>query len=169
MITEIQRTLSGIYSSANSTIIFDSNPYLFANSDVILYFTNNDSKFSASVTSVSGNNAVINFTNPQYANNRVTVKTNYYGAGVTGVQEPFSFKFSTIPNAIIQVGSDGGTSSLSVEGSLDAQHWVTLGSIPVTTANANTGFITVSNPWAYGRLNISSIGTGQQISVYKAT
>ena len=61
MITELTRVLTGVYSYSNTSIIFDSNPYLLANNDLTLYFTNNDARYAAKVVSVSGNTAVINF------------------------------------------------------------------------------------------------------------
>jgi len=168
MITEIQRTLSGIYSSANSTIIFDSNPYLLANSDVILYFTNNDSRFAASVTSVSGNNAVVNFTDNQYANNRVTIKTPCYNSDITGPQEVFTLQNSTIPNTLIQATVYGtGGASLNIEVSSDKKGWINAANISVTSVS-NTEFFNIGHPWPYARLNISSIDSGTTLIATKA-
>ena len=168
MITDLTRTLNGKYISSNSTIIFDANPYLSPSNDLTLYFTNNDSRFAAKVISVSGNTAVVNFTNPQYANTSVIVKTPQFGAGITGPQEVFSFKLSTPPNAIIQVSSNGGTSSVTLEASTDQQSWVTLASLPITVANSNSAFTTVTSPWPYGRINIGSINAGNYITINKA-
>lgn len=168
MITEISRTLYGIYNYANTTISFNSNPYLLANNELTLYFTNNDSRYGARVVSVSGNNAVINFSNAQYANNGVVVKSINFGSGVTGPQEVFSFKLTTPPNAIIQVSSNGGTSSVNLEASTDQVNWVTLSTIPVTVANSNTAFVSVTSPWPYGRINVASISAGSSLTINKA-
>lgn len=168
MITEISRTLNGTYSYANSTILFNSNPYLLANNELTLYFTNNDSRYGAKVVSVSGNNAVIDFSNAQYANNGVVVKTPNFGAGITGPQEVFSFKLTTPPNALIQAFSTGGNSSLTLEASTDQSHWITLANLVVDVANSNSAVTSVTSPWPYGRLNITSIGANNSISVNKA-
>lgn len=168
MITEISRTLNGTYDYANTSIVFDSNPYLLTDNDLILYFTDNDARYAAKVTSVAGNTAVTNFSNPQYNRARVTAKTPNYGAGLTGPQETFTFKFMNPPNAIIQASSTGGTSSISIEASTDQSHWISLATLPITVANANTAFMNVTSPWPYGRINISSIGSGNSITVNKA-
>jgi hypothetical protein len=168
MITELSRTLNGTYYYANSSIIFDSNPYLLTNNNLILYFTDNDARYAAKVTSVSGNTAVTDFANPQYNNAHVTAKTPNYGAGLTGPQEAFTFKFMNPPSAIIQASSTGGTSSISLEVSTDQSHWISLSTLSITVANSNTAFTTVTNPWPYGRINISSIGAGNSITVNKA-
>jgi hypothetical protein len=168
MITEISRTLYGIYDYANTQIQFNTNPYLLANNDLILYFTDNDARYAAKVVSVSGNNAVIDFSNPQYNKRGITVKTPNFGAGVTGPQETFSFNFTTPPNAVIQASSDGGSSNVAIEVSTDQIHWVSLATLPITVANSNTAFTTVTTPWPYGRLNITNINTGNSITVNKA-
>lgn len=168
MIVEIIRDLSGTYYASNTTITFSQNPYLLPNNDLTLYFTDNDARFSTKVTSVSGNNAVVGFSDNQYSGKNLIAKTPNYGAGMTGTQTPFSFKLTTPPNAIIQASSTGGTSSINLEASTDNVHWVTLATLPITEANSNTSYTTVTSPWAYGRLNIASIATGQSISVNKA-
>lgn len=168
MITEISRTLYGVYDYANTQIQFESNPYLLANNDLVLYFTDNDARYAAVVSSVSGNNAVINFSNAQYDKRGVVAKTPNYGAGLTGPQEVFSFKFTNPPNAVLQAFSTGGSSNVAIEVSTDQQHWVSLGTLPITVANSNTAFTTVTTPWPYGRLNITNIGTGNSIAVNKA-
>ena len=168
MITELTRNLNGVYIYSNTSIIFDSNPYLSANNDLTLYFTDNDSRYAAKVASVSGNTAVINFSDEQQNNRGVVAKTPNFGSGLTGPQETFTFKFMNPPNAIIQASSTGGTSSISIEASTDQVHWVTLSTLPITVANSNTAFITVTSPWPYGRINISSIGSGNSITVNKA-
>ena len=168
MITEISRTLYGVYDYANTQIQFNSNPYLLANNDLTLYFTDNDARYAAVVSSVSGNNAVVNFSNAQYDKRGVVVKTPNYGAGLTGPQEVFSFKFTNPPNAVIQASSTGGSSNVSIQVSTDQQHWISLGTLPITVANSNTNFIAVTTPWPYGRLNITDIGAGNYISINKA-
>ena len=168
MITEISRTLNGIYVHANTTIIFNQNPYLKAGNDLILYFTDNDSRYSTTVTSVTGNTAVVGFSDAQQNNRGVTVKTPNYGSGLTGAQDAWTFSFTNPPNALIQANSTGGTSSITIEGSTDKNHWITLGTLPITEANSNTAFITVTSPWPYGRINISSVAANNSITVNKA-
>jgi hypothetical protein len=167
MITEISRTLYGVYDYANTQINFESNPYLQATNDLILYFTDNDARYAAKVSSVSGNNAVIDFSNAQYDGWGVVAKTPNYGAGLTGPQEVFSFKFTNPPNAVLQAFSTGGSSNVAIEVSTDQQHWISLATLPITVANSNTAYTTVTTPWPYGRLNITNIGAGNSIAVNK--
>lgn len=168
MIVELTRTLYGVYFSSNSTIIFNEPPYLQANNDLTLYFTDNDARFAARVVSASGNNVVTNFTNSAYDNKGVGIRTPNYANGIIGAQESFTFGFSTPPNAILQAFSTGGTSSITIEGSTNKQNWVTLGTLPVTEANGNSAFINVTSPWPYGRINVQSIATNQSIAINKA-
>lgn len=168
MITEISRTLYGVYDYANRKIQFNANPYLLAGNDLILYFTDNDARYAAVVSSISGNDAVVDFANPQYDKWGVTVKTPNYGAGLTGPQEVFSFKFTNPPNAVLQAFSTGGSSNVAIQVSTDQQHWISLATLPITVANSNTAFTTVTTPWPYGRLNITDIAAGNSIAVNKA-
>lgn len=169
MISEITRVLTGVYSYSNTSIIFDSNPYLIANNDLTLYFTNNDARFAAKVVSVSGNTAVVNFSNPQYANTGVAVRTPNFGSGMTGPQDTFTFSFTNYPSAILQAYSTGGTSNITIQVSTNQVHWINVATLAITTANSNTNYTTVTSPWPYGRINISDIGAGNSISVNKAT
>lgn len=164
MITELSRIISGTYDYANTQINFDSPPYLLANNKLILYFTNNDSKFTAHVVSVNANNAVVDFNNQQYANAHVVAHTTAYNNGLTGPQDIFSWKFSTPPNAILQINSNGGSSNVAIEASTDQIHWTALANLAITEANANTGFFNVTSPWPYGRLNLWDIASGKTIT-----
>ena len=169
MITELSRNLSGIYNYSNTTIIFDSNPYLTANDQLTLYFTNNDSRYAAQVVSVSANNAVVNFSNPQYNQTQVVAKTPAYGSGLTGPQPSFTFSFTNPPNAILQGWSSlGGNANVSIQVSTDNTHWINLANLAITSANSNTAYTTVTSPWPYGRLNIVDIAAGNSISVNKS-
>lgn len=169
MISELTRLLKGVYSYSNTSIIFDSNPYLLANNDLTLYFTNNDARFSSKVVSVSGNTAVIDFSNPQYNNTGVAVRTPNYGSGLTGAQETFTFSFTNYPSAILQTSSTGGSSNVVVQVSTNQVNWINVATIAITTANSNTNYTTVTSPWPYGRINITDISVGNSISVNKAT
>ena len=168
MITEISRNLNGTYYSANTTIVFDSNPYLLATNQLTLYFTNNDSRYADTVASVSGNNAVITFANQQYDGTRVVAVTPNFGSGLTGAQPTFSFKTTNPPNVILQAFSSGGTANVKIQASTDQSHWVDLATLALTTANSNTAYTTVASPWPYGRLNILDIATNNSIAVNKA-
>jgi hypothetical protein len=167
MITEISRNLNGVYDYANTAINFSSNPYLSAGNDLILYFTDNDSRYAAKVVSVSGNTAIIDYSSSQQNKRNVVAKTPNYGAGMTGPQDPWTFSFTNPPSGIIQASSTGGTNSITIEVSTDQNNWITLAAMPITAANSNTSFIFVSNPWPYGRINIGSIGSAQSITVNK--
>ena len=168
MITEISRTLSGTYIAANTTVMFDANPYLLANNDVILYFTDNDSRYAASVTSVSGNNAVVSFSNASLNGKHVGVKTPNYGSGLTGALDSWTWSFTNPPNAVIQASSTGGSANLSIQVSTDNSHWITMANLAITQANSNTAWTTTTTPWPYGRLYITDISAGQSITVNKA-
>jgi len=169
MISELTRLLKGVYIYSNTSIIFDSNPYLIANNDLTLYFTNNDARFASKVVSVSGNTAVIDFSNAQYNNTGVAVRTPNYGAGLTGPQETFTFSFTNYPSAILQTSSTGGSSNVVVQVSTNQTNWINVATIAITTANSNTNYTTVTSPWPYGRINITDISAGNSISVNKAT
>ena len=168
MITEISRNISGTYYAANTTIVFDTNPYLLANNTLTLYFINNDSRYADTVASVSGNNAVIAFSNQQYDGTRVVAITPNFGSGLTGPQQPFTFKTTNPPSVILQAFSTGGTANVKIQASTDQAHWVDLATLPLTTANSNTAFTTVTSPRPYGRLNIVDIASGNSIAVNKA-
>jgi hypothetical protein len=169
MITELTRVVKGVYIYSNTSIVFDSNPYLLANNDLTLYFTNNDARFASRVVSVSGNTAVIDFSNPQYNNTGVAAKTPNYGSGLTGPQDTFTFSFTNYPSAILQAFSTGGSSNVVIQVSTNQSNWINVATLAVTTANSNTNYTTVTAPWPYGRLNIIDIAAGNSIAVNKAT
>lgn len=170
MITEITRNLVGRYIQSNTTILFDSNPRLIAGNDLTLFFKSNDTKFSAVVSSVTGNNAVIDFNNVQYTGEIVDVKTRWYGSGITGAQAVFSLMNSTTPSTLLQaISVGGGTNTLSVEASTDLNGgWINLGTMVPSLANSNTAFLHITQPWPYARLNIGSIAASNSIKVNKA-
>lgn len=168
MITEISRTLNGVYISSNTSIIFGSNPYLLADNDLTLYFTDNDSRYSAKVISVSANTAVVDFSNAQYNNRGVTVKTPNYGAGLTGPQNDWTFSFTNPPNAILQASSTGGSANVVIQVSTNRLNWINVATLSMSTANSNTSYTSVTSPWPYGRLNILDITANNSISVNKA-
>lgn len=167
MIVELTRTLYGTYYASNSTIAFTGPPYLQANNDLTLYFTDNDARFAAKVVSANANTVVTDFTNTAYNNKGVGIKTPNYANGIVGAQESFTFSFSTPPNAVLQAFSNGGSSTITIEGSTNKTNWITLGTLPITEANGNSAFITVTTPWPYGRINVQSIAVGQSVAVNK--
>ncbi len=167
MITELKRIIQGTYDHANTQINFDANPFLLANNDLTLYFTDNDSRFNAKVVSVSANSAVVNFSDPQFNGDHVVVHTTAFNNGVSGPQDTFSWKFTNPPNAILQVSSNGGSANVNLEVSTDEAHWVTLATFPIREANANSSFINVTSPWPYGRLNITDISANTTITANK--
>ena len=168
MITEISRTLYGVYEYSNTSIIFNQNPYLQSGNDLTLYFTDNDSRYSTTVTSVSGNTAVVTFSDAQQNHRGVVVKTPNYGSGLTGAQDSWTFSFTNPPNAILQVSSTGGSSNVVIQVSADNNHWINLSTLAITTANANTNYVSVTAPWPYGRINITDIAANNSITVNKA-
>lgn len=168
MIVELTRTLYGTYYSSNSTIVFGAPPYLQANNDLTLYFTDNDARFAAKVVSANANTVITDFTNAAYNNKGVGIRTPNYANGMIGGQESFNFSFSTPPNAVLQAFSTGGSSNVTIEGSTNKSNWVTLGTLPITEANGNSAFITVTTPWPYGRINVQSIAVNQSIAINKA-
>ena len=168
MITEISRTLSGTYIAANTTVMFDSNPYLIAGNDLVLYFTDNDSRYATTVSSVSGNTAVVSFADSSLNNKHVGVKTPNYASGLTGAQDSWNWSFTNPPNAIIQVSSTGGSANVILQASSDNQHWINLATLAITTANGNTAYTNVTAPWAYGRISITDISANQSITINKS-
>lgn len=168
MITEISRTLYGVYEYSNTSIIFNQNPYLRAGNDLVLYFTDNDSRYATTVTSITGNTAVVGFSDPQQDNRGVVVKTPAYGSGLTGPQDTWTFSFTNPPNAILQASSSGGTANVVIQVSTDNSNWINVATLAITTANANTSYTNVTSPWPYGRLNIIDIAANTSISINKA-
>ena len=168
MITEISRTLYGVYEYANTSIIFNQNPYLIAGNDLTLYFTDNDSRYATTVTSISGNTAAVAFSDQQQNKRGVVVKTPDYGSGLTGPQDVWTFSFTNPSNAILQASSSGGAANVVIQVSTDKSHWINVATLAITTANANTNYTTVTSPWPYGRLNISDISANSFITVNKA-
>ena len=169
MLQEIKRKLVGTYIYSNTSIIFDSNPYLVVDNELLLYFKSNDNRVSATVSSISGNTAVVNFSDAQYGNSPVTVQTPHYGAGYSGVGESFSLYTSTTPSTIIQAISTGGTHSITVEGSADLNGgWISLGSLVPSVANSNTSYLSVTLPWPYARLTVVSTDANNSVKVIKA-
>jgi len=171
MIKEITRNISGTYIQANTTLLFNNFHYLQAGNDLTLCFGSNDTKFDATVASVSGNTAVINFNNAQYNQEPVTIKTAWFGSGITGAQEPFSLTTSTTPNTLLQaIGVGGGTNSIGVEVSTELNSgWINIGTLAPTLANSNSAFVSITQPWPYARLNISSIAASNSVKVNRAS
>lgn len=165
MIKELYRTLTGTYIQSNTTIIFDSNPYLNPTNELVILMPSNDTKYSTTVSSVSGNNAVVTFNDPQYANTRVTVRTPCFGT--TGVQDAFTLSYTNPPNILFQAVSDGGTNAVDLQVSTDKLHWITANTMNVTVASGNTAYTTITSPWPYGRLNITAVGANNTVRVNK--
>jgi hypothetical protein len=167
MIQELYRTIKGTYDFANTAIIFDSNPFLLANNELTLYFTNVDERNHTTVTSVNANTAVVDFSSEHYDGFQVTAQTPNYTGGMTGPQETFSWKFTNPPNALIQVSSDGGTSNVALQVSTNDRDWLTLAFMSITEVNANSAYMNVTVPWPYGRLNLISIQAGKTVTANK--
>ena len=170
MISELSRRLTGQYIQSNTTVLCDSTSYLNPGDELVLHFNSTDSYHSTNVVSATGNVVVVDFNNPQYAGERVDVKTTCFGGGLTGVLPPFSLNTSTTPNSLVQAISNGGTSIINLEVSTDFNRgWVTFGQMVPTLANSNSAILNVTTPWPYGRLNVLSIGAGVTIRVNKAS
>lgn len=171
MIKEITRNISGTYIQSNTTVLFDSTPYLIGGNHVTLFFASNDTKFDATVVSVSANSAVVNFNDAQYNTQRVTVKTPWFGSGITGVQEPFSLTTSTTPSTLLQaISVGGGTNNIAVEVSTELNAgWINIGNLVPSTANSNTAYVNITQPWPFARLNISSIAASNSVKINRAS
>lgn len=171
MIKEITRNISGTYIQSNTTILFASTPYLNTGNHITLFFPSNDTKFDASVVSVAGNSAVINFNDAQYNNQAVTVKTAWFGGGITGAQEPFSLTTSTTPSTLLQaISVGGGTNTIAIEVSTELNAgWVNIGNLVASTANSNTAYVNITQPWPFARLNISSIAANNSVKINRAS
>lgn len=170
MIKKLERTLSGTYFSGNNTVSFSSNPFISQNSSVSLWFTSNDSKFAATVVSISGNNIVTDFKNLQYDTQGVTVKTPCFGGGLTGVQANFSLTTSTTPNTILQAtvyNAASNTANVKIEVSSDNIGWITANTISLT-GGITSGYYNNTLPWAYARLNVLDVSAGSILTVTKS-
>ena len=168
MITELSRTLYGVYEYSNTSVIFNQTPYLQVGNDLTLYFTDNDSRYATTIISISGNTAVVAFSDQQQNKRGVVVKTPHYGAGLTGPQDTWTFSFTNPPNAILQASSSGGTANVVIQVSTNNNNWINVATLAITSANANTNYTTVTNPWPYGRLNITDIAANTTITINKA-
>jgi hypothetical protein len=170
MIKPLERILDGIYYTANTTVVFPSNPFIAANSKLTLWFVSNDSKFAATASSVTGNNVVVNFSNAQYNTSPVTVHTPSYGSGITGIQPTFSLSTSTTQNTLLQATVFNGitnSANVSIQASTDNIGWVTLANLSLTQAN-NSSYINNQLPWAYGRINILDISANSILTITKS-
>lgn len=168
MINTIYRTLNGTYYSGNNSIVFDANPYVLANSALTLYFTDNDARYSSTVASVSGNTAVVDYSNAQYDSKHVTARALDTAAGFSGAMDSFTWGWTNYPAAVLQVTSTGGSSNVTIQVSADANHWINVASLAVTTANSNTAYTTLNNPWPYGRVYVNDIASGKSLKFLKA-
>ena len=165
MIQEVSRQLTGTYYAANTSIVFDSNPHLLAGNALTIYFNTNDFRTADTVVSVSGNTAIIGFSDNQYDSTKITASTPNFGSGLTGPQPTFSFKTTTPPNVIIQASVTGGSANVVLQASTDQNHWVNITTLALNSANANTAYTTMTSPWPYGRLNILDISANNSIAV----
>lgn len=84
------------------------------------------------------------------------VFTDIFRTGLTGGQDKFTFSFGQPPSAIIQSYVTGtGGAVFDVEASMTGQHWQSIAT--VTLAASSHEFVKITDPWAYGRLKITSI------------
>jgi len=91
---------------------------------------------------------------------------NGYLSNQTGVKPEHTLPRATGTETIVQTYVNGtGGASLSVDVSLDTQHWINVGSIVNGTASGNTGYITISPGWAYMRPNVVSIGANTNLVI----
>ena len=82
--------------------------------------------------------------------------TDIYRTGMTGGQDRFTFSFGQPPSAIVQAYVSGtGGAVFDVEASMTGQHWQTVATVTLA-ANAHE-FVKITDPWAFGRLKITSI------------
>ena len=173
MISQITRTLNGIYSASNNTIIFPSNPYLLPNNTLTLSFPDTDAKYSTTVSSTSANNAVVTFNNPQYNGAGVGVITNAWNSGITGPQTPWTFNRVVPPTNLFQItyiGPTGGA-NVNIEVSNDQIGWYLAANVYVangSSSTTSTEFVPFLYPYQYGRLNIQDINASSGFIVTKS-
>lgn len=172
MVKKITRNLTGTYFSSNSSVQFDSNPYLLPGNEVILFFPSTNDRADINVVSSNTitNNVVVAYTNNQYNNERVTVTTPCFCSGVSGYQAPFSINTATTPNIILQATKDLGSAnvvSANVEVTVDGIGWLPIYGFALGSANT-TDALNITEPWAQARINFSSIPAATSVRITRS-
>lgn len=97
---------------------------------------------------------------------KATITAQFYSAGQTGRQAPFTFQRGTGAALVVQSHVTGtGAATYNLEASMDAIHWFSLGTVTHTGVTDNAQFSTVGPAWAYGVINITSIGAATSLTV----
>nr|QMP82944.1 MAG: hypothetical protein [Caudoviricetes sp.] len=141
------------YSSSNTTVSVTANNHgLYTGIPVSLTSNIHYSAYNGSANVTSANT----FTVESYINPQDLTHFSINGYVSSGEKE-----YQTLPrgrgiDSIIQTYSNGaGGATVSIDVSLDANHWISLGSM--TVSNTNSAFIPVSPSWAYYRANVVSL------------
>ena len=140
------------YSSSNNTVSVTSESHgLYTGANIALTSDKHYSAYNGIATVTSANT----FTMESNINPQDLTHFSINGYLTTGLGEAQTLPRGRGIDSVIQCyanGAGGGTVSIQV--SLDKNHWITLGSMTVTT---NSGYISVSPSWAYYRANVSTL------------
>jgi hypothetical protein len=141
------------YSSSNTTVSITANNHgLFTGIPVSLTSDKHYSAYNGSANVTSANT----FTVQSYINPQDLTHFSIDGYVSTGAKEAQTLPRGRAVDSVIQAYSNGsGGATVSIDVSLDTNHWISLGSM--TTTNTNSAFVFVSPSWAYYRANVTSI------------
>ena len=149
------------YSSSNNTVSITSDSHgLFTGIPVALTSDKHYSAYNGSANVTSANT----FTIESYVNPQDLTHFSINGYTSTGAKD-----YQTLPrgrgiDSIIQTYANGaGGATVTIDVSLDANRWISLGSMTVT--NTNSAFIPVSPSWAYFRANVVSLVANSNLVV----
>nr|QMP83659.1 MAG: hypothetical protein [Caudoviricetes sp.] len=140
------------YSSSNTTVSITANNHgLFTGIPVALTSDKHYSAYNGSANVTSSNT----FTVQSYVNPQDLTHFSIDGYIATGAGEAQTLPRGRGVDSVIQTYTNGaGGATVSIDVSLDIQHWINLGTMTVTT---NSAFISVSPSWAYYRANVTSL------------
>jgi hypothetical protein len=102
-------------------------------------------------------------------NNDAVFWMNYFSEGMTGRQDSFTLPIYQGAKAIVQthvVGTGGAVYNL--EGSLDGVIWSTIATITHGAVSLNSAYTSITDPWAYFSINLTSVGTATKLVVIGA-
>lgn len=169
--SNVVKTGTGPYTFTCTTVA----PHYFGVGDVIndLFFANVPQRVS-NITTISGTTgSTIVFTNNDALNGSASglninanamFRCNYYSTSMSGPQDVFTLPIQSGSKALFQsyvVGT--GTAVFALEGSLDGVVWSNLATVTHTSSNLDSSAISITDPWIYFRVNITSIGAATKL------
>jgi hypothetical protein len=147
------------YSSSNTTVsITATNHGLFTGIPLALTSDKHYSAYNGSANVTSANT----FTVQSYINPQNLTHFSIDGYISTGQKEAQTLPRGRGIDSVIQTYTNGsGGATVSIEVSLDTQHWISVGTMVVT--NTNTAFVSVSPSWAYYRANVTALAANSNL------